>query len=55
MEQPQGKTKTGMHIPTDTMENLHFDNISQGVEVLIGLVNTLAQQYPKQFPTGPER
>jgi aminopeptidase YwaD len=44
MEQPKGPTKTGMHVPTDTMENLHFENIAQGVELLVDLVNTLAHQ-----------
>ena len=43
MEQPKAKTRTGMHVPTDTMENLHFENIAQGVELLVDLVNTLAR------------
>jgi len=43
MEQPTGPTQTGMHVPTDTMENLHFENIAQGVELLVDLVNTLAR------------
>lgn len=43
MEQPIGPTRTGMHVPTDTMENLHFENIAQGVELLVDLVNSLAR------------
>ena len=44
MEQPIAKTRTGMHVPTDTMDNLHFENISQGVELLVELVKVLARK-----------
>ena len=44
MEQPKNKTRTGMHVPTDTLENLHFENITQGVELLVDLVRTLARK-----------
>lgn len=44
MEQPKAKTRTGMHVPTDTMDNLHFENIAQGVELLVELVKTLARK-----------
>ena len=44
MEQPIGPTRTGMHVPTDTMESLYFEAIAEGVELLVDLVNTLAQK-----------
>ncbi len=44
MEQPKSTTRTGMHVPTDTMDNLCFENISQGVELLVELVKALARK-----------
>ena len=49
MEQPKNKTRTGMHVPTDTMENLHFENIAQGVELLVDLVRTLARKQEQEI------
>jgi len=49
MEQPKKKTRTGMHVPTDTMENLHFENIAQGVELLVDLVRTLARKQEQEI------
>ena len=44
MEQPKSTTRTGMHVPTDTMDNLCFENISQGGELLVELVKALARK-----------
>lgn len=55
MEQPMGKTRTGMHVPTDTMENLYFKNISQGVELLVDLVNTLARKRVSELEVNAKR
>ena len=55
MEQPKAKTRTGMHVPTDTMENLHVEALAEGVDLLVDLVKALASTRVSELFDGASR